>query len=189
MEGSNNDNFELWLDKNLNDQVGGNSTNFNWSILFAAAIWNIWKRRNGFQYNDFAIIPDHIVIKSRILAKEILKAFTNNYDQVNSQNGNLIKWKFPNAGSFKINTDGSLGQGDRGSFGGLMRDDQGKWVEGFCGNIEWSTVIKAELWAIRYALYLCDERNWEGAPIETDCLTAVKLIKGDIKDNHHPTEF
>ena len=81
--------------------------------------------------------------------------------------------------------DGSLGQGERRSFGGLVRDDQGKWIERFCGNIGWSTVIKAEIWAIRYALQLCEERNWEGISIETDCLTAVKLIIGDVNDDHH----
>ncbi|KAM7487446.1 hypothetical protein LguiB_024930 [Lonicera macranthoides] len=179
-------NFSEWFDKNLKCKVCNDSGNPDWSITFASTIWNIWKSRNDFQFNDVAINHDQVALKSRALSEEIHKAFLNNNDQINSTEVRLIKWNFPSIGAFKINTDGSVGQWERGSYGGLVRNNQGKWIEGFCGYIGWSTMIKAELWAIRYALKLCKERNWEGVPIESDCQTAVLLIQGEEDEENHP---
>lgn len=77
LESSGDISFELQLDKNLKDQVSGTTTNLNWSTLFVATIWNIWKGRNDFQFNDVSINPDQIVIKSRMLAFDIFKAFNS----------------------------------------------------------------------------------------------------------------
>ena len=91
------------------------------------------------------------------------------------------------AGFLKINTDGSSTLNNhRGSFGGLVRTDQGKWVEGFCGYIGYADSLKAELWGLRHALKLCKDRNWRRTMIESDCLNAIKLINDDNEDDSHP---
>ena len=40
-------------------------------------------------------------------------------------------------------------------------------------------MIKAELWAIRYALKLCKDRNWISVLVESDSQSAVNLINGE----------
>lgn len=57
----------------------------------------------------------------------------------------------------------------RGSIGGLVKSDQGNWVEGFCGYIGYANPLKAELWAVRHALKLYKERNWRGITVESNC--------------------
>lgn len=103
------------------------------------------------------------------------------YGQINSCNDNLINWNFPNAGAYKINTDGLRWKRELRrdcSWRSRKMDRRLLWqywlVDGYQG------------WALGYALVLCDERNWEGVLIETDCLTAVKLIQGEISEEHHP---
>ena len=62
----------------------------------------------------------------------------------------------------------------------------------YCGQVnailpdnDLSISVGELLYLLRNALHLCDERNWEKVLIETDCLTAVKLIQGEINE-HHP---
>ena len=60
----------------------------------------------------------------------------------------------------KVNTDGSsLGNPGPAGFGGLARDDQGKWLTGFAGFIGDATILKAELWAVREAMMLIKEKG------------------------------
>lgn len=102
----------------------------------------------------------------------------------------LICWNFPPAGCIKINTDGSSSMEDhRGGFEGLVRRDQGKWVEGFCGYIGYAETLKAELWRLRHALKLCKERNSKRTIIETDCLNVVNLIKDNEDGENHPNRI
>lgn len=112
---------------------------------------NIWKATNDLQFNNSRLTTDQIAIKSISLTSEIQKAFYSDSGTDMNMYPTLIRWSFPTAGKFKINTDGSVDRWERRNFGGLARSEQGKWVESFCDNIGWATVIKIELWAIRYA--------------------------------------
>ena len=51
-------------------------------------------------------------------------------------------------GRVKINTDRSSVDHGWGSYGGLARDDQGRWIEGLCGRIGYANSLTAELWGI-----------------------------------------
>lgn len=107
------ENIEMRLENNLKHQESGDTNTAEWSSIFAATIWNIWKGRNDFQFGDCTFNHDQVVIKSQFLARDIMQAFHSNIDRINSTGTRLINWKFPNAGTYyKINTDGSLGQGE-----------------------------------------------------------------------------
>lgn len=81
-------------------------------------------------------------------ARDIAGAFKLNTNQSSRGNYRPIGWSFPIA----INMDGSSNLEDhRGRFGGLVRTDQGKWVEGFCGYINYVDALKVELWRIKHA--------------------------------------
>jgi len=49
----------------------------------------------------------------------------------------------------KLNTDGSVrGNPGMAAAGGLLRDEQGRWLSGFMVNIGQSTNTVAELWGL-----------------------------------------
>lgn len=63
------------------------------------------------------------------------------------------------------------------SFGGLVRNDQGRWIKGFCGRIGVSFVLEAELHGLKQALKLADrDRRWELVEIEIDSKTANQSL-------------
>ena len=108
---------------------------------------------------------------------------------MNSQhsNDNLIKWSFLGAGKVKINTDGSSNPNySFGSYGGLARTDQARWIEGFCGYVGNATVLTIELWGLRQGLKLAKERQWEEVEVESDSLVAVELANGNDNIANHP---
>uniref|UniRef100_A0A5B7BAB3 Putative LINE-type retrotransposon LIb DNA n=1 Tax=Davidia involucrata TaxID=16924 RepID=A0A5B7BAB3_DAVIN len=90
-------------------------------------------------------------------------------------------------GFVKLNTDGSA-KGNPGSagFGGVIRDETGRWIKGFFGYIGVCSSIVAELWAIREGLRIMAELNHPYIIVESDCETAISLLKGSsLKDSAH----
>ena len=97
----------------------------------------------------------------------------------------LIHWFFPPTGRIKVNTDGSFHpQFTMGSIGDLTRDDQGRWIEGFCGRIGYADPLKVEMWAIHHALKLIQERMWNNAIVERDSQLIVQLLSVVTEENH-----
>ncbi|KAM7463150.1 hypothetical protein LguiA_031271 [Lonicera macranthoides] len=181
-------NFYIWIDANLTSNES--KRNMPWRTLFGSIIWNIWKMRNDFQFNDKFLNEYSVARFSINFAQVISVAFCGPGITCNSNDERLISWSFPLAGCIKINTDGSCSPEDhRGGFGGLVRTDQGKWVEGFCGYIGYADALKAELWGIRHALKLCKDRNWRNITIESDCLVAVKLVNDNDDEENHPNRI
>ena len=70
------------------------------------------------------------------------------------------------------------------SFGGVVRNNQGKWMEGFCGRIGQASPLKAELWGIRKGLQLAKERGWKKIITETDSQQPKELIETRDIENH-----
>jgi len=153
-------NFFIWLDANLSSKANCTNRVANWSTIFAVTLWNLWKMRNDLQFNDIVICENSVARNSLTFANDIAMAFNRGTKDDKKGNETLIKWFFPPAGCIKINTDGSSSnEGSCGSFGGLVRTDQGKWVEGFCGYIGYADALTAELWGIRHAFKMCKDRN------------------------------
>ena len=164
-----------------------NSNGLSWNTYFATVVWNLWKARNDFEFNDKIFTHNQIAINSLKYAEYIFYAFKSNSVGKMSTNSHLIKWNSPDAGT--INMDGSTSNKfDYASFVGLARSGQSKWIDGFCGFIGAASPLKTKLWAIRQVLRLCKEKCWFGAPIETDCLVVVDLInhEDDDEEENHP---
>ena len=69
-----------------------------------------------------------------------------------------ISWKKPPVEWCKLNTDGaSLGNPGKARGGGIIRDNEGRWVKGFARSIGFTTNIIAKLWALRDGLLLVDQ--------------------------------
>lgn len=71
-----------------------------------------------------------------LVAKDTITAFTKNpIKDTNNNRNTLFNWKFSITRHIKINADGSSVDHGWVSFGGVAKDDQGKWLEGFYGRI------------------------------------------------------
>ena len=59
----------------------------------------------------------------------------------------LITWKRPQLDWVKMNFDGAVNHAlGLAAAGGLLRDGDGQWIQGFVHNIGKCTVPRAELW-------------------------------------------
>lgn len=64
-------------------------------------------------------------------------------------------WVKPVASEVKINMDGNYcGDPPQVGFGGVLRDEDGGWVEGFYGNLGATSVLFVELQGIKHGLRL-----------------------------------
>lgn len=101
--------------------------------MFVSVVWNFWKMRNNFLFNNVDLQPNQVAIKSLFLAENIHDAFKSNRLSGESE-PTLIKWSLPLAGMIKLNTDGSTSNKyGYASFGGVASSNNGKWIEGYCG--------------------------------------------------------
>ncbi|KAF7814237.1 putative ribonuclease H protein At1g65750 family [Senna tora] len=107
-------------------------------------------------------------------------------DQAKSKDSFLVSWVKPSNGMIKLNTDGSsLGNPGPAGFGGIFRNEDGRWMGGFSGYIGTQTNMFAELTAIKQGLSLAVNKGFLRLLVETDCLEALNLIsKGDISTHH-----
>ena len=88
--------------------------------------------RNKLQFNNVNLSTTNVASHSLSFAKDVTRAFSKNKKNSSIPNGTLINWKFLVVGCLKINTDGSnLADDHCGSFGGIVRSNTRKWVEGF----------------------------------------------------------
>ncbi|GKV12610.1 hypothetical protein SLEP1_g23732 [Rubroshorea leprosula] len=107
------------------------------------------------------------------------------YKRQNQRPTSMYKWIKPPPSFLKLNTDGSaIDNPGKDARGGLIRDSWGNWILGFSKRIGWSSILLAELWAIRDGLQLAVFRNFSHLLIETDSLTAVNLLSKDPIENH-----
>lgn len=106
--------------------------------------------------------PENIAYKSFEFAEEIFNAFKSNSPRRRDNNDDvLIKWIFPPTGRIKMNRDGSSVDHGWASFGGLAREDRGRWLDDSVASIGYALLLKAELWSIRRGLKLVKDRDWK----------------------------
>ncbi|KAM7472339.1 hypothetical protein LguiA_010522 [Lonicera macranthoides] len=177
--------FNLWLEKNLKDKRLSHPNRTPCQTIFACTLLQIWKARNSLQFENMQFDANQVAFKSIELTTETFNAFKNNaLNNLRITKNRLIKWSPPPTSRIKINTDGSSVDHGWASFGGLAHDENGKWLEGFCGRIGYALPLKAKLWGIRRGLKLAKDRNWKGVIIESDSEDALDLIECGEIENH-----
>jgi hypothetical protein len=131
--------------------------------------WYIWKARNEELFSD-TLWEDWKVLN-----------LTNTHHEAR-----LVSWKPPSGAAVKLNVDGSsLGNPGRSGFGGLIRDTNGNWLLGFSGSCGITTNINAELQAIFYGLEKAWSHGYRHVECESDCQSALKLIKEGVPIQTH----
>ncbi|KAL0013291.1 hypothetical protein SO802_000360 [Lithocarpus litseifolius] len=80
-----------------------------------------------------------------------------------------VQWSKLANGWVKLNTDGSsLGNPGLAGGGGLIRDEEAKWIVNFAHKIGKTTSFIAELWALRDGLNVCISHNFAAMEVELD---------------------
>lgn len=90
-----------------------------------------------------------------------------------------MHWSPHPEGVFKLNTDGSRRNSRIAGAGGLIRNSNGEWVNGFSINLGVYSVTMAELWGIYQGLLLAWEIGIRDLLIEADSACAVQMIARD----------
>lgn len=142
--------------------------------------------RNELLFQNIQANHQQVPKKSRKLAFEIVDVFQSNLNNIAMYKNQLIHWVLLDTCLIKINTDGSKTQSlGSASFGALARNEEWRWVEGFCGRVG-ATLLGAELWGIHQRLKLAKERAWEGVFVESDSKVAIDIINSEEDDKNQP---
>ena len=126
-----------WLCWNLSNYSSYNSS-LKWSLIFGVACWVLWQWRNKSIFDDGFYEVSYpigfIKFKARQFHQAIL--FEVSEQSRSSKQCCLIGWDLPPKGWYEINSDGTMKTSSGiSSAGGLLRDDQGRWMAGFAVNL------------------------------------------------------
>ncbi|KAK7243101.1 hypothetical protein RIF29_37886 [Crotalaria pallida] len=149
------------------------------SPLFFATLWWIWKARNAMCI-ERRKIPRHSVINSIHNLSSLIKSNLSNTVSTPSPQ-KWIKWENPPSGSIAVNVDGSCkGNPGPAGFGGLLRDDSGKWLTGFYGHVGISNNLHVEIEAILRGLEVAWNYGARKVVCFSDSLDALRLVENNL---------
>ncbi|KAJ1440044.1 Ribonuclease H domain [Sesbania bispinosa] len=148
--------------------------------LFLSTLWGIWKSRNKFIF-EARNIPVWDTVYSIFSLANI---FQRNSAPVRAvREPLLVQWEPPSGDTLALNIDGSV-RGNKAGFGGLVRNNVGKWQLGFFGHLGEKDILFAELTAILRGLHICWEKDFKNVQCWSDSQTTVNLILMDVSHFH-----
>ena len=161
-----------------NNHAGGH---IPWKTIFSFAIWNIWKGRNSYVFNGKNPNPK--------LAMEIVNQAVEFVFCTSSPRGlthtiiKRVRWERLPGGWVILNTNGAAkGNPGLAGCGGVVRDENDKWIARFPKHIGISTSFVAELWGLREGLILCYDLNVPSLVVELDAKVVVECF---LNPNYH----
>ncbi|KAM3351906.1 hypothetical protein ACQJBY_023652 [Aegilops geniculata] len=134
-------------------------------------MWIIWSSRNKYTHEEVKYQPG----RSMVLVKELIQALYIPAEAVDKRSLGKERWKPPEEGWCKINTDASVNVNGGSSAIGMVTRDHG-------GELLLATVRKlsgvtdpncAQLLGVREAVCLAMEKGWTRVIIESDYKTII----------------
>ncbi|KAF7845080.1 ribonuclease H [Senna tora] len=165
-------------------------SNIPWSNMFAIICNCLWNWRNkvvneaDFNYPNE---PHRLILN---IAKNQLSAWNTSFapsHQCGSSKDS--KWKKPEDGWVKVNTDGAVcRESSLGGCGGIIRDTNGDWIKGFSLKLGLANPLSAEFWSIAEGLKLAWQLGFNKVILENDSLDAINCFKNgpNMVDGGHP---
>lgn len=142
-----------WVYWNLNETIVLDDV--PWPIYFCMGAWWGWKWRCGNVFGENHKCRDRVRY-IRDLVKEVNRAqvMEGGGGSNTSRVERLVSWRPPSMGWVKLNTDGaSHGNPGRATAGGVLRDGDGRWIQGFTFNIGVCSAPLTELWGVLWAVF------------------------------------
>ena len=169
-----------WLLTNCTSKLASRHHHIPWHLLFLFGIWSIWLNRNkvALQYTQS---------EPKLLKECIAKALEYHF-LTSTPLSHVPKawarcnWIKPPSGLFKLNTDASVIDHKVGG-GGLIYDSEGRWVEGFTKYIGTTSVLMAELWALRDGIHMAKHLHIHNLVIKVDSAEAINLLSSPSNSN------
>ncbi|KAL4317675.1 hypothetical protein AHAS_Ahas15G0408800 [Arachis hypogaea] len=152
------------------------------------ACWRMWYWRNK-DINDDNYRRSHqphIAIINQV--QKINQSLKRNYliKRLKMKQEIHIRWVPPPKGWVKLNTDGSLQGNTRcAGCGGLVRNEDERWVAGFTCRIGSCTASTAELWSVMEGLKLAWAMGMKRIIVECDSTAVVKLLNSERNMKKH----
>ncbi|CAL1375198.1 unnamed protein product [Linum trigynum] len=88
----------------------------------------------------------------------------------------LVGWRAPPAGWMNLNSDGSVVAGNAAA-GGVIRDQDGRFIMAFSRNLGGGTVTRAELAGVVYGLHTAWRLGYRKVVAQVDSMVIIQLIK------------
>ncbi|EOY25451.1 Uncharacterized protein TCM_016759 [Theobroma cacao] len=171
------------------------------SLLPIFICWFLWLERNDAKHRHTRLNPDRVVWRIMKLLRQLLDGsllhqwqwkgdtdiasmWGHTFQSKHRAPPQIIYWRKPFTGEYKLNVDGSSRNGHLAASGGILRDHTGKLIFGFSENIGLCNSLQAELRALLRGLLLCKERHIENLWIEMDALAVIQLIQHSQKGSH-----
>ncbi|KAF7810509.1 reverse transcriptase [Senna tora] len=158
--------------------TGDSKVNEWCGALFAYTYWHIWKERCLLVFENKKVDGVSVIQKSFFDAAKFWNAngWVNGGLGVNKLVGGIDRWLPLSSNMFKINCDASFSEPGLCGVGVIVRNSQGKVVEGRSLRINACSVNVAEALALREALKTGLELQLESFSVESDCLGLVEAV-------------
>ena len=163
-----------------------------WEVSPMALVWSIWLERNDVvfnqKYTNMEVIWDMHILRIAWWVKAHWKNIPYQIEQFRNSFG-LIRlpvkskvrmassWQAPQVGTVKFNVDGSaLGSPGETGIGGVLRNARKEIIGFFSLNTGPGFAFEAEVYALHFALLVCQQFIIRNVVLESDCLVAVSWV-------------
>lgn len=134
-------------------------------------MWKIWCARNMLLFDSKPIRPYEVAAQAYGLWKDVISAFGLAATTERISSGLEVSWHAPPADWVALNVDGNAHLNPTAAaFGGLTRDNHGRFLRGFYGSLGNSTIMHAELRALLHGLEMCWEMGFKKILCYSDSL-------------------
>lgn len=174
--------WDAWIAANIL-QTNCKHLGYLWAHLFIFTCWFIWKWRNNFIFDENFDGPHNPFSTILQYLNEWTSATVTLKNNVNLQVC-YLSWNKPPAGFFKLNVDGSRSSNGLIGAGGVIRDCNGIWCNGFMHNIGSGEVLLAEAWGLATGLKLAVACNISHLLVESDSVILINLLQSSCLDLH-----
>lgn len=181
-----NENIQSWIQLNLKSTKVRRG--FEWSLVFGTAVLLAWQIKNERIFHQLRSSVNQMVDRILRQAKVIEQSFKD-YAVLQScahkERSLDLRWIAPETGWFKLNCDGVVtNYGSKAGCGGVLRDEDGRFIFGFAGGLGSCSITQAELWAILNGSQKTKERGITKVIVESDSMAAVRLINMGCSSLH-----
>ena len=179
-------NYDMWSVENAADWLLEKLSTESSEVLtkIATVLWGVWFARNKKIFEERTMTPVVVMEWSRKQVQEWKEA--NKKHHATSRHISFVsqqesKWTPPNLGSFKVNVDGAIKEGqDSFAVGMALRNSHGQFLTGRVMRFAGSThVVEAEMVGILEALSWINQLPVTAVTIESDSELCVNAMKGN----------